>query len=74
MGPGFSNWEANVNPPVVDQGKAVATVTADDVAHAAHEVYEALLTAGPRSPTSMPPRVLAEHTVPEPMMPSLWPG
>jgi hypothetical protein len=63
-----------VNPPVADQGKAVATVTADDVAHAAQEVYEALLTAGPRSLTSMPPRVLAEPTVLEPMMPSLWPG
>ena len=41
MGPGFSNWEAKVNPTVADQGKAVATVTADDVAHADHEVYEA---------------------------------
>jgi hypothetical protein len=49
-----------VNPPVADQGKAVATVMADDVAHAAHEVYEALLTAGPSSPTSVPPGVLAE--------------
>jgi hypothetical protein len=34
-------------------------------AHAAHEVYEALLTAGPRSLTSMPPGVLAEPTVPD---------
>jgi hypothetical protein len=29
MSPGFSNWEAKVNPTVADQGKAVATVTAD---------------------------------------------
>jgi len=45
MGPGFSNREANVNPTVVDQGQAVATATADDVAHAAHEVYESPLRA-----------------------------
>ncbi len=50
MSPGSGNWEANVNPTVADQRKAVATVTADDVAHAAHEVYEALLSAGPRKP------------------------
>jgi len=74
MGPGFSNREANVNPTVAEQGKAVATVTADDVAHAAHEVYEAVLRADPRSPTSMPARVLAEPTVPKPKMPSLWSG
>ncbi len=39
MGPGFSYWETNVNPTVAAQGKAIATVTADDVAHAAHDVH-----------------------------------
>jgi len=52
-----------VNPTVAEQRKAVATVTADERAHAAHEVYEALLGATPRSPKSMPPGVLGEPTV-----------
>jgi hypothetical protein len=77
MGPGFSNREANVNPTVVNQGKAVATETTDDAAHAAHEVYEAPPRACPRTPRStQPPGVLAEPTVPEPKMPSArsgWP-
>jgi hypothetical protein len=49
MSPGFSNREAKVNPTVADQGKAVATVTADDAAHPDREVYEALLRATLRS-------------------------
>jgi hypothetical protein len=60
MGPGFSNREANVNPTVVDQGKAVATATTDDAAHAAHEVYEAICAVTRLSPR---PELPAQLTV-----------
>jgi hypothetical protein len=53
-----------VNPTVVNQGKAVATATTDDAAHAAHEVYEAPPRACPRTPRSTPPHgVLADLNV-----------
>jgi hypothetical protein len=63
-----------MNPSVADQGKAVAAVTADELAHAAREVYEGTSRGRSASPTSMPRETLAKPTVLEPMIPSLWAG